>query len=48
MHEKADPKAAATDVGEFITDLDGGQLAQMLSVVVRGRVRVASPHTRFP
>lgn len=34
MFEKPKHAAAATDVGEFFTDLDGGQLDTMLSVAL--------------
>lgn len=33
MHP-TDPTRAATDVGEFITDLDGGQFEHMLSIAL--------------
>lgn len=34
MHEVKDTSAAATDVGEFITDLDGGQFDRKLSIAL--------------
>jgi uncharacterized protein YfdQ (DUF2303 family) len=34
MYEVPKPRDAATDVSEFITDLDGGQLETMLSVAL--------------
>ena len=34
MKERQDTTAAATDVGEFVTDLDGGHFDHMLSVAL--------------
>lgn len=34
MHEVTTPSAAVTDVGEFITDLDGGMFDRALSVAL--------------
>lgn len=34
MHEVTNPSAAVTDVGEFISDLDGGMFDRLLSVAL--------------
>lgn len=34
MHQVNKPESAATDVGEFITDLDGGMFDRMLSIAL--------------
>jgi hypothetical protein len=46
MSEPHRPREAATDVAEFLTDLDGGQFETMLSVAVSQVAAAAIDHER--
>lgn len=46
MHEVPRPQTAATDVAEFVGDLDGGQFEVMLSVAVSKVAAAVIDHSR--
>lgn len=46
MHEKPDTTRAATDVAEFITDLDGGQFDGLLSIALSQTAAAVVDHER--